>query len=291
MFTILEEADSCFVPAESESSLKTCKLTECSANFDEAPSDGLAKDSSSSVHSKELEGEGKKPATMNDAASSSVILPATEHVQSSRPVFSRMEFHQKQQDLTTVDTPSLLTVQGLNYTRSKSCPNSELYGSESDLQPHRPLSRTVSMDSVGLMEWWTSTQAGLDKPSPSDEETKTQSEPHPEVDGERSHKRNSSLPIHIQRAFPELAAPTRPKSPLVLHELRSTAELCKRNSVTSLEGGGERGMASNESADLETLKRYDCMSVDSCLEPRIAFIPALRLFLFITYLQVFPANS
>ena len=152
-----------------------------------------------------------------------------------------------------------------------------------DLQPHRPLSRTVSMDSVGLIEWWSSTKAGLDiEPSPSDEETKTRSEPHPEVNGQRSHKRNSSLPIHIQGAFPELAAPTRPKSSLVLHELPSTADLCKRNSVTSLEGGGERGVALNESANLETLERYGCMSVEgnswtNCLEPRIAFIPALRL--------------
>ena len=255
MFTIPEEADSCSLPAES---VETRKLTECSTIFDEAQGDGLAKDSSSSVHSKELEGEGNKPTAMNDTVSSSAILATTEHVQSSRAIFNRAEFHQKQQDLTTIDTSSLLAVQGLNYTRSKSCPNSDLYSSVPDLRPHRPLSRTVSMDSVGLMEWWTNTQAGLDKPSLNGEETKTHSEPHSEMNSERSHKRNSSLPIHIQRAFPELATPTRPKSPLVLHELRSPAELgsSKRSSVSSLEGGRERGLDLSASADSATLKRY-----------------------------------
>lgn len=37
------------------------------------------------------------------------------------------------------------------------------------------------------------------------------------------HQRKGSLPIHIQRAFPELASPMRPQSPLVLHEMRSTS--------------------------------------------------------------------
>ncbi len=37
------------------------------------------------------------------------------------------------------------------------------------------------------------------------------------------HQRKGSLPIHIQRAFPELASPIRPQSPLVLHDLRSSS--------------------------------------------------------------------
>ncbi len=37
------------------------------------------------------------------------------------------------------------------------------------------------------------------------------------------HQRKGSLPIHIQRVFPELASPVRPQSPLVLHEMRSSS--------------------------------------------------------------------
>ena len=45
----------------------------------------------------------------------------------------------------------------------------------------------------------------------------------------RGHQRKGSLPIHIQRVFPELAAHavTRPQSPLVLHQLRSPLTTAK----------------------------------------------------------------
>lgn len=107
------------------------------------------------------------------------------------------------------------------YPRSKSCPNTDTL--QSGTPSHRPLTRTASMDlSLGLMECWLQLQedkadrkliSSLDK---DDNETAL-------VDDGKNigHRRNSSLPLHIQRTFPELATPTRPKSPLVLHELRS----------------------------------------------------------------------
>ncbi len=176
------------------------------------------------------------------------ILSDTGQVRTSKEsVLFKEHFYQKTKELIVLENSSL----GVKGSRSKSCPNSELYGSMPDVRPHHPLTRTISMDSVRLKEWLTSY---TDKLSLSNSSLPTL--PRQAFSSQDEIKSHSSLPSHIQRAFPELTTPpTRPKSPLVLHELRSSVEpsLSRQSSIQSQE---EEGLSSNASVDSATLTRY-----------------------------------
>ncbi len=193
-------------------------------------------------------GRSRRGAVVKDSGADDedpTILSDTGQVRTSKEsVLFKEHFYQKTKELEN----SSLGVKG---SRSKSCPNSELYGSMPDVRPHHPLLRTISMDSVRLKEWLTSY---TDKLTLSNSSLPTL--PRQAFSSQDEIKSHSSLPSHIQRAFPELTTPpTRPKSPLVLHELRSSVEpsLSRQSSVQSQE---EEGLSSNASVDSATLTRY-----------------------------------
>ena len=172
---------------------------------------------------------------------------------SKESVLFQEHFYQKTKDLES----SIMGVRSFNYARSQSYPSSKLCESMPNLRSHDPLSRTTSMDSVRLNEWLTSY---TDKVTLSNTSLPTLPRQAFSLQDEiKSHKQSSSsLPSHIQRAFPELTTPpTRPKSPLVLHELRSPS-LSRQNSVQSQE---EEELSSYASADAAILTRYSsCFS-------------------------------
>ncbi len=178
----------------------------------------------------------------NNGDSESAILLNTEHVQNSD--------EQKTTDLAAVEQR-----RGSSSTRSKSYPNSDLCSSMPDLRPHLALYRTVSVDSVALKEWAESTHSDADNQTSSLSELPQQ--PLSVEDDIKSHRRNSSLPIYVQRIFPELMTPaSRPKSPLVLHELRSTVEpgVGRQSGVQSLGEDGDE-LLLNTSVDSATFKK------------------------------------
>ena len=263
MFTIFEESDTCKLPQ-----LKTCSVgykgaQECSDNNTNqshtatCDSSGYSADSVNPLSAGYVEGmrEGKhmdrrgddvmrERVTDGDAPMTTGLcdpqlqlyrrrgrrLGVTKDTFKGSPTVSdsrpEREAHLSH-DGGTIPENNLRVV---NYPRSKSCPNTDIFQSSNEGTPsHRPLVRTASVDlSLGLMECWLQSQdtANHKLPSSTDKDT-NEAGSAALIDDSKNigHKRNSSLPLHIQRTFPELTTPTRPKSPLVLHELRSKQDL------------------------------------------------------------------
>jgi len=201
-----------------------------------------------------LRGCDSDPAILTLRRESSVILQT-----SSEPAILSPTEHVRNSNLSITH----------NYARSKSCPDSGKLVQGS----HRPLSRTVSMDlSAGIMEWWSSTQSLNDSKLPNLTEDQV------------GHRRNSSLPIHIQRAFPE-TAPSRPKSPLVLHERRSTEHRNSKDETTTQPEDLTQSLGS------ATLKRYESYSSVPLLTNEqgtaLCWLILLKILIFCTHL---PSN-
>ncbi len=173
----------------------------------------------------------------NDDSEEAILLP-TEHVQDNN-----------EQKLVLPEE-----IKRPTSPRSKSFPNFDLSSSLSS-PPHRPLSRTISMDSLALSEWVTSLQSYIPAEKQNISLPELPKQPSLIKDEIKSHRRNSSLPNYVQRLLPELTGATsRPKSPLVLHELRSSAEpdLTRQSSVQPQE---DEGLLLNVSVDSATFQK------------------------------------